>query len=256
MRVFANPAELARAVADHAVRSLGAAVDRAGGATWVLAGGSTPAAAYRLLAEEQSSGEQPSGEQSSEGRPAIDWSRLHVLVGDERCVPVGHPDSNWGQAAAALLDRVPVEPGKLMVPEGTLPPEEAASRYEAALALLPKDADGLPRLDHVWLGVGEDGHTLSLFPGLDAVEVTDRLVVGVHDSPKPPPERITLTLRALRGAQDCLVIAAGAGKAEVIAGALEGDEKLPVARAARAVEAAGGRVTWLLDEAAAGKLAG
>ncbi|MEU1329596.1 6-phosphogluconolactonase [Streptomyces sp. NPDC005865] len=241
MRVFANPAELARAVADHAVRSLGAAVDRAGGATWVLAGGSTPAAAYRLLAE---------------GRSAIDWSRLRVLVGDERCVPVGHPDSNWGQAAAVLLDRVPVEPGGLMVPEGTLPPEEAASRYEAALALLPKDADGLPRLDHVWLGVGEDGHTLSLFPGLDAVEVTDRLVVGVHDSPKPPRERITLTLRALRGAQDCLVIAAGAGKAEVIADALEGDEKLPVARAARAVEAAGGRVTWLLDEAAAGKLAG
>lgn len=238
-RIFAKPEELARAVADHAVRELGAAVDRAGEATWVLAGGSTPAAAYRLLAQ---------------GAPSLDWSRLNVLVGDERCVPVGDADSNWGQAAAALLDHVPVDPDRLLVPDGTLPPDEAAARYEARLALLPKDGTGLPRLDHVWLGVGEDGHTLSLFPGLEAVEVTDRLTVGVHDSPKPPPERLTLTLNALEGAKDCLIIAAGAGKAEVIAGALQGDDKLPVARAARAVEEAGGRVTWLLDEAAAGGL--
>ncbi|MCF3125229.1 6-phosphogluconolactonase [Streptomyces silaceus] len=235
-RVFAKPEELAQAVAVLTIQALGAAVERSGTATWVLAGGSTPAAAYRLLAQDQG---------------ALPWDRLNVLMGDERCVAVDHPDSNWGQAAAALLDHVPVDGNRLLVPEGTLPPDEAAARYAAALAQVPTDAAGLPRLDHVWLGVGEDGHTLSLFPGLEAVEVTDRLVAGVHNSPKPPPERLTLTLRALRGAQDCLIIAAGAGKAEVIARALRGDVKLPVARAAQAVEEAGGRVTWLLDEAAA-----
>ncbi|MEV5981483.1 6-phosphogluconolactonase [Streptomyces sp. NPDC052114] len=235
-RIFAKPDELAHAVAEHAVQALGTAIDRAGQATWVLAGGSTPAAAYRLLAQDKN---------------AVDWSRVNVLVGDERCVAVDHPDSNWGQASAALLDHVPVEQSRLLVPEGTLPPDEAAARYATALAQLPTETSGLPRLDHVWLGVGEDGHTLSLFPGLAAVEVTDRLVAGVDNSPKPPPERLTLTLQALRGAQDCLIIAAGAGKAKVIARALRGDVKLPVARAARAVEEAGGRVTWLLDEAAA-----
>jgi 6-phosphogluconolactonase len=109
----------------------------------------------------------------------------------------------------------------------------------------------VPRLEVVWLGVGEDGHCLSLFPGRPEVEVTDRLVVPVHDSPKPPPDRVSLTLAALAGTERLLVLAAGQGKAEPVARARAGDDRLPVTRAVAAVRAAGGSVSWLLDRAAA-----
>jgi 6-phosphogluconolactonase len=173
-------------------------------------------------------------------------------MGDERCVPVTDPDSNWGQAAAALLDHVPVPASHLLRPQGELGAEAAADAYQAALAGLPPDPGGTaPRLEVVWLGVGEDGHCLSLFPGHPELEVTDRLVVGVHDSPKPPPDRVSLTLAALGGTERLLVLAAGAGKAEPVARARAGDDRLPLTRAVAAVRAAGGSVTWLLDRAAA-----
>jgi 6-phosphogluconolactonase len=172
-------------------------------------------------------------------------------MGDERCVPPGHPDSNWGQAAAALLDHVPVPDHHLLRPPGELGPEAAADAYQAALAALPATPGGTPRLEVVWLGVGEDGHCLSLFPGRPEVEASDRLVVGVHDSPKPPPERISLTLAALAGTERLLVLAAGPGKAAAVARARAGDDRLPVTRAVAAVRSGGGSVTWLLDRAAA-----
>ncbi len=109
-----------------------------------------------------------------------------------------------------------------------------------------------PRLDVVWIGVGPDGHCLSLFPGRPEVEVRDRLVVPVCGAPKPPPDRVSLTLTALTGAERLLVLAAGAGKAEAVARARAGDQRLPLTRAVAAVERAGGTVTWLLDRAAAG----
>jgi 6-phosphogluconolactonase len=99
--------------------------------------------------------------------------------------------------------------------------------------------------------VGEDGHCLSLFPGLPEVEVSDRLVVPVHDSPKPPPDRVSLTLAALAGTERLLVLAAGPAKAGPVARARAGDDRLPITRAVAAVRGAGGAVTWLLDRAAA-----
>jgi 6-phosphogluconolactonase len=99
--------------------------------------------------------------------------------------------------------------------------------------------------------VGEDGHCLSLFPGRLELEVDDRLVVAVHDSPKPPPDRVSLTLAALAGTERLLILAAGAAKAEPVARARAGDDRLPVTRAVAAVRSAGGSVTWLLDRAAA-----
>ena len=238
VRVVDGPAELAEAAARAAVADLEAAVEAHGTATWVLAGGGTPAAAYRRLA-------------AHDLRTGVEWDRVRVAMGDERCVPAGHPDSNWGQAAAALLDHVPVPGHQLLRPPGELGAEAAADAYQAALAALPASAAGAPRLEVAWLGVGEDGHCLSLFPGAPEVEVTDRLVVAVHDAPKPPPDRISLTLAALAGVERLLVLAAGPGKAEPIARARAGDDRLPVTRAVEAVRTAGGSVTWLLDRAAA-----
>jgi 6-phosphogluconolactonase len=172
-------------------------------------------------------------------------------MGDERCVPVGHPDSNWGQAAAALLDHVPVPASPLLRPQGELGPEAAADAYQAALGELPPAPGGTPRLEVVWLGVGEDGHCLSLFPGRPEGEVADRLVIPVHHSPKPPPERVSLTLAALAGTERLLVLAAGPAKADPVARARAGDDRLPLTRAVETVRAAGGSVIWLLDRAAA-----
>ena len=238
VQVVEGPGELAEAAARAAMADLEAAVEAYGTATWVLTGGSTPAAAYRRLA-------------AHDLRAGVEWDRVRVAMGDERCVPPDHPDSNWGQAAAALLDHVPVPAHHLLRPQGELGAEPAADAYQATLAALPAAPGGAPRLEVVWLGVGEDGHCLSLFPGRPEVEVGDRLVVPVHDSPKPPPDRVSLTLAALAGTERLLVLAAGAGKAGAVARARAGDDRLPVTRAVAAVRSAGGSVTWLLDRAAA-----
>ena len=236
--VVADPDALAEAAARLALADLEAAVEEHGTATWVLAGGATPAAAYRRLA-------------ASDLRTGVEWDRIRVAMGDERCVPPDHPDSNWGQAAAALLDHVPLPDANRLRPAGELPPGPAADAYEDALAGLPEATAGVPRLELVWVGVGEDGHTLSLFPGRPEVEVADRLVVAVHGAPKPPPDRLSLTLAALAGAERLLVLAAGPAKAGPVARARVGAD-LPLTRAVEAVERAGGTVTWLLDRAAAG----
>jgi 6-phosphogluconolactonase len=239
VKVVDDPGELAEAAARAAVADLEVAVEAHGTATWVLTGGGTPVAAYRRLA-------------ASDLRAGVEWERVRVAMGDERCVPVTDPDSNWGQAAAALLDHVPVPASHLLRPQGELGAEAAADAYQAALAELPPAPVGsAPRLEVVWLGVGEDGHCLSLFPGRPELEVSDRLVVGVHDSPKPPPDRVSLTLAALGGTERLLVLAAGEAKAEPVARARAGDDRLPLTRAVAAVRAAGGSVTWLLDRAAA-----
>jgi 6-phosphogluconolactonase len=236
--VVDGPDELAEAAARAAVADLEAAVEAHGTATWVLTGGGTPGAAYRRLA-------------AHDLRAGVEWDRVRVAMGDERCVPVHHPDSNWGQAAAALLDHVPVSDHQRLRPPGELGPEAAAAAYQAALGALPTVAGGAPRLEVVWLGVGEDGHCLSLFPGRPEGEVADRLVVPVHHSPKPPPERVSLTLAALAGTERLLVLAAGAAKANPVARARAGDDRLPLTRAVETVRAARGSVTWLLDRAAA-----
>jgi 6-phosphogluconolactonase len=241
VEVVADAAALAEAAARQVVADLEAAVEAHGSATWVLTGGTTPIAAYRRLA-------------GHDLRAGIEWDRIRVAMGDERMVPVGHPESNWGQAAAALLDHVPVPDHHLLRPRGELPAEAAADAYGAVLRRLPAAPDRRPRLELLWLGVGEDGHCLSLFPGRPELEVRDRLVVAVHHAPKPPPDRISLTLAALAGVERLLVLCAGGAKAAVIAAARGGELDLPVARATAAVRRAGGQVGWLLDRAAAGQL--
>jgi 6-phosphogluconolactonase len=238
VQVVDGPGELAEAAARAAMADLEAAVEANGTATWVLTGGSTPGAAYRRLA-------------AHDLRAGVEWDRIRVAMGDERCVPPDDPDSNWGQAAAALLDHVPVPDHHRLRPQGELGAEAAADAYEAALSALPAAPAGVPRLEVVWLGVGEDGHCLSLFPGHPEVEVGDRLIVPVHDSPKPPPDRVSLTLAALAGTERLLVLAAGPAKAGPVARARAGDDRLPVTRAVAAVRSVGGSVTWLLDRAAA-----
>ena len=208
--VLPDPAAVAHAAAETVRDAL------AGGArTLVLAGGSTPGLAYQELAGME-----------------VGWGRVTVLFGDERCVPPDDPESNYRMARETLLSRV--APASVHRMPGELGPEEAAAEYESVVAPLEP-------LDVVLLGVGEDGHTASLFPGHPALEATG-LVVGVRGAPKPPPERVSLTLSALRSAHLVLVLATGAGKAEAVAKARTGSVPSGLIEQAR----------WLLDPAAAG----
>lgn len=233
--VLADP----QAVAERAARTLCGDLTRAisehGDATWVAAGGSTPVLAYDFIARDLSR--------------AVQWDNVSILMGDERCVAPTAADSNWRQLSEHLLVKLPVDGDRLLRPKGELPSHDGAADYARALDSLPRGRNGGPRLDHVWLGMGEDGHTLSLFPDHPDPD-PGVLVAAITDSPKPPPERITMTLDALRDVGTCLIIVAGSGKREQLQRALDGDLRVPTARAAAAIEASGGTVSWLLDKSA------
>ncbi len=208
-RVLPDPAAVARAAAAAVAEAL------AGGGTLALAGGSTPRACYELLQAD-----------------ALPWGRVTVLFGDERCVPPGDPESNYHMAREALLDRV--SPLSVHRMPGELGAEAAAALYASVV-------EPLRPLDLVLLGVGEDGHTASLFPdhpGLDA----RGSVTAVHGAPKPPPDRVSLTLEVLREAGRVVVLATGSGKREAVAMARRGH--VPSGMIPHA--------EWLIDQAAAG----
>lgn len=191
---------------------------------------------------------------------AVDWRAVDVYWGDERFLPAGHPERNETQARAALLDHVPVDPARVhpMAPsDGPYgdDPDAAASAYAELLAAVADPADQLPvpRFDVCLLGVGEEGHTASIFPDSPAVHETARTVVAVRDCPKPPPVRVSLTLPAIRCSVAVWLMTTGAGKAEAVAAALggAGEADLPAA-GARGRE----RTLWLLDPAAAADVPG
>ncbi len=198
-----------------------------------LAGGSTPRLLYRLLAEPRFAEQVP-------------WPRLHLFWGDERFVTQDHPDSNFRMVREALLDRVPI-PSENIYPVDTnaADAEAAASAYEGTLRRFAAAADreGAPLFDIVLLGVGEDGHTASLFPGTPSLEERERWVVGVEGA-RPEP-RITLTYPALAASGDLVFLVCGVGKRAVLTAIREGAD-LPAARARSR-----GETHWFLDEAAA-----
>jgi 6-phosphogluconolactonase len=158
---------------------------------------------------------------------------VSILFGDERCVPPHHPDSNYRMAREALLDRV--APATVYRMPAELGPDEAAGLYAHIVAAVAP-------LDVVVLGVGEDGHTASLFPGHPALKAAG-LAVGIRDSPKPPPQRVTLTLAALQSARRVIILATGAGKADAVARAKRNEVPSGMIAGAR----------WLIDRAAAGQ---
>jgi 6-phosphogluconolactonase len=175
-----------------------AAAARAGGSI-SLAGSNTPRRSYELLAAE----------------PGIDWSRVHIWFGDERCVPPDSPDSNYRMAHETLISRVDIPPSNVHRIRGEDEPEAAAAAYS-------EEIRGLA-LDLALLGLGPDGHTASLFPDSPALDVRDRQAVAVTAS-KPPPRRITLTLPVFERAAAVLVLAPGASKADAIAAVLRGPD--------------------------------
>lgn len=200
-----------------------------------LAGGTTPLACYRLLAAPLIA-------------TKVNWEATHVFFCDERCVPEGHPDRNDEAAFEALLRHVPIpEKNVHRVP---VDEPDGAERYESDLrgafsTFSASSSKGIPRFDLVFLGLGGDGHTASLFPGHPSLEEKQRLVLRVDDSPKPPPSRVTFTLPILNAARHVALLVTGKDKAPALARVLEGDESLPAAHLSP-----DGTLTILADTAA------
>jgi 6-phosphogluconolactonase len=244
IEIFPDPQRLADAVARHVTACAEAAIAARGRFTVALSGGSTPRAAYSRLAAPDSQ------------LPTPDWRLSHIFWGDERCVPPDDPCSNYRMAKEALLDRVPIPPDHIHRIRGEDDPETAAAEYERTLR-------SLHNLDLVLLGLGEDGHTASLFPGQAAVHETDRWVVAVpgssrspltaHRSPDAALPRVTLTPGILNRARNITFVVSGANKAQTLQRVVEGPFN-PDILPAQAIRPGEGRLVWMIDETAAGAL--
>ena len=228
-RIFEGPRELARAAAQTFVEDAAKSIQEKGSFAVALAGGSTPKALYELLATEY--------------RDTVDWKKVHAFFGDERTVPPDHEGSNYRMAQHALLSRVPV--GSVHRMRGELEPREAATLYEEELETF---FGGAPRFDLVLLGIGEDGHTASLFPGTPALNVADRWTVE-NPVDKLDSVRLTLTVPVLNAAKKILFLVAGEGKARALKEILGGDAD-PHEYPAKLIRPKG-RTVWLVDRAAA-----
>ena len=240
--VYPDGEALARAAAATFVRAVGAATAARGRAFVALSGGSTPRRMGELLAD-------------NPYRDAVPWEMVEVFWGDERWVPEASDESNAGVARRTFLDRVPVSPSRINPFPTSLPdPELAASMYATQIKTVFGVTDGRPAFDLVLLGMGDDGHTASLFPGTAAIQEREALVVA-HRVPKLDAWRLTLTPPVINAARDVAFLVGGAGKAATLARVLEGPEhvdELP----SQVVRLGGGRLRWLVDEAAAAELNG
>ncbi len=238
---YADADALVTAVGDRLVHAITSAIEARNVAYVVLTGGGT---GVKLLKHVGDHG------------AAIDWSKVHLFWGDDRYVPAADDDRNDKQAREALLDHVDIPAANvhsMPASDGEFGDDidAAALAYEQVLAANAEDGSPTPEFDVHLLGMGGEGHVNSLFPHTPAVLEPTRMVIGVTDSPKPPPRRITLTLPAVRRSREVWLVVAGAEKADAVAAAIGG-------AAAEDVPAAGatGRdaTVWLLDQAAAAKL--
>lgn len=230
---------LVNAAGDRLAAAIASAIADRGSAWIVLTGGGTGIALLKRL-----------------GSHSVDWSRVHLFWGDDRFVPHDDPERNELQAREALLDHVDIPAGNVhpMAPSDGEFGEDihaAAAGYADTLATLAANGSPTPVFDVHLLGMGGEGHINSLFPDTDAVRETERMVVAVTDSPKPPPQRITLTLPAVRRSREVWLVVSGEAKADAVAAGVEGVDPVEVP-AAGAVGTE--RTVWLLDTAAAMRL--
>ena len=227
--------DLSRKAAAEFVRLANERSATAGRFAVALSGGSTPRALYSLLA-------------GAEFQSQVPWDRVHFFWGDERCVPPDHPDSNYRMAFETLLSKAPVPEENMHRIEGEEKPEIAAAKYEKAIRDFFQLADSeLPRFDLILLGLGDDGHTASLFPGSEALQETRRLAVATYVE-KLKSHRVTLTLPVLNHAANIFFLVAGENKTGILKDVLqrESSKSLP----ARQIDPLNGRLVWFVDRAA------
>lgn len=225
LEVFPDHDSLIRAAAEQVVQ-----IAAKGKCSLALCGGGTPKPLYALLAKEQ----------------RVDWSRVHIFWGDERCVPPDDPQSNYRMVKETLLDAAVIPPSNIHRIHGEDEPEQAAAAYEQELRRFFGDS---ARFDLVLLGMGNDGHTASLFPGTAAVTERKRWVMAQYVE-HVSMWRITLTPVAINAARNVMFLVSGAQKDDRLRQVLEGPRQ-PEVLPAQAIQPVSGRLLWFVDQAAA-----
>ncbi len=242
IRSYSSLVDLSRAAAEFVAELAETTITKRDIFTFVLSGGKTPRLLYEELAKHPLANR-------------MDWQHTHLFWGDERCLPPDHPDSNFALASQALISKVPVPAENVhRIPAETVPPQAAAESYERTLNEFFHLADtrgtvpALPSFDLVLLGLGEDGHTASLFPGTAALaERTRRVVAVAGTGGSPPVPRITLTLPVINEAKCVLFLASGSQKRKAFREILDNPETAAQHYPAARVRPLG-RLLWFIDE--------
>lgn len=241
-RVYDGPNALAHAAAEHFLEQAQKSVAAKGKARIAVSGGSTPKRTFELLANPQ-----------EKFLKAMPWDKLELFWVDERTVPPNDKDSNYGMTREAMLDTVPLKPEQVFRMEGELPPEEAAARYESTIRnQFRLEGAEVPRFDVLQLGMGDDGHTASIFPHTDAIHELGRIAYANH-VPQKDTWRITLTWPVIIEANDVFFLIGGKDKADPLHRVLQGPydpETLP----SQLIRPKNGRLLLLLDKDAAALL--
>ena len=241
--IYDNSDDLATAAATKIAAIARNAITRRGRWTIALVGGSTPEATYKRLAQ-------------TEWTSEVDWSQAHVFVSDERFVTPADPRSNFGMAQRTLLAHINTPAAQIHAVDTSLPtPADAARAYDLALRSHFPDTDtdptGVPQFDLVLLGLGDDGHTASLFPHAAALSVRDALVTSSPPGTLPPPvDRITFTFPLINAARNIVFLVAGDKKAPALRDVLKGGASADDRPAAGVMASGGGAVWWFLDRGA------
>lgn len=235
IKVLPDPPAVAREAAERIVRIAQESIALDGRFSIALSGGSTPKMLFELLATEPY-------------RSRIDWTKVEIFFGDERCVPPDHRESNYRMAREALLSKVPIPGDNVYRMRGEIDPQEAAKEYGELL----KEKFGDAGLELILLGMGDDGHTASLFPGTQAVDETKHRVVAnyAEHSTTGRSWRITMTAPFINQARNILILVVGAGKARPVSEVLEGPRD-PARMPIQLIQPVSGKLTWLLDAGAA-----
>jgi len=230
--------ELAHKAAEIIAGDAQKAIEQRGRFVIALAGGSTPKATYKYLARDHAD--------------KIDWNKVYAFMSDERFVPYDSELSNFGMARETLLSHLPIPKDRIFpVPTDRASPIESAMAYEKTLREFFKTDEQIPRFDLILLGMGDDGHTASLFPNAATIGIRDRWVVASPAGTLPPPvDRITFTLPLINAARHVLFLVSGEKKAAALADIFENHPD-PVKRPSAGVRPTDGTLTWLIDQAAA-----
>ncbi len=238
--VCSDAEELNRRTAEQFVKLATKSVAATGRFTVALSGGSTPRAFYSLLA-------------SQTFQPLVPWSKVYFFWGDERCVAPDHPESNYGMARVMMLEKVPVPKENVYrVPTEKGNAQRIAAEYERILRTFFGFNEGQqPRFDLILLGMGEDGHTASLFPGTAALKETG--TVTSNDIQKLGTHRVTLTIPAINQAAHVVFLVSGSSKSSVLKEVLEGQDQ-PTRLPSQSIQPVEGKLLFLVDRAAASEL--
>lgn len=238
--IFQTTPQLGQAAAEHVAYLSEQAIAKRGRFTVAISGGSLPKLLFSPMMDEPL-------------RSEIDWSKWHIFWADERCVPLTDSESNYRLTREYLFDHVDIPPSQIIPIDDTLDPVAAAADYQNKVAQIFNPPPGQPpRFDLILLGMGEDGHTASLFPNHPLLRETKLWVAPILDSPKPPPARITLTVPVINNARQIIFMATGMGKIQALTTIIKGNSNLP----AELIQPTDGELHWFVDNAAAAGFAG